>query len=164
MIGWIFFGVLAFATLASAVQVVRTTDLVHAVLWLALSLLGTAGLYVTLDAGFLAAIQVLLYTGGVVTLMLFAVMLSRRTGGEIPAGGATGFVRAAIAGLAVFGLVASAVLRDASASSTALGTLDAKALGALLLSDAYALPFEVLSVLLLAAMVGAILLARRKDA
>lgn len=163
MTSWILFGLLAFGTLGAALMVVRAADLVHAVLWLAVALLGTAGLYVSLDAGFLAAIQVMLYTGGVVTLMLFAVMLARSAPGEIPAGASAGPFRAALAAGAVLALVSSAVVRDARAHATETSTLDAKALGAVVLDD-LALPFEVLSVLLLAAMVGAIVLARRKDA
>lgn len=162
MLAWTFFGILALGTLAAAVMVVRAADLVRAVLWLAVTLLGTAGLYVTLDAGFLAAIQVLLYTGGVVTLMLFAVMLARRGAGAVPTGGTHDALRGAFAAGAVLALVGAGVARGTTSAPTP-GTVDAKALGALVLGD-LALPFEVLSMLLLAAMIGAIVLARRKDA
>lgn len=162
MIPWLFFGVLAAITLTAAVMVVRSPDLVRAVLWLSVTLVGTAGLYITLDAGFLAAIQVLLYTGGVITLMLFAVMLARREPGAIPAGITDQPLRAGAAGLALFGLVA-VTLTQGGAHTGAPLQLDTQALGAVLLGP-LALPFEVLSVLLLAAMIGAIVLARRKDA
>jgi len=155
------FAVLGFATLSAAVMVVRAEDLVRGVLWLAVTLLGTAGLYATLDAGFLAAIQVLLYTGGVITLMLFAVLLTRRREGPIPAGGVHRPVAGALAAATFFALVAFAVLRTDGLPARA-GRVDPRALGLLLTSD-LALPFEALSLLLLAGMVGAIVLARRQD-
>lgn len=159
---WVFFLIFAIPALAGAVQAVRSPDLVHVVLWLALTLLGTAGLYATLDAGFLAAIQVLLYTGGVITLMLFAVLLARRTGGAIPAGGHADTARAGAA-VAVFAvLVGATILRSPSPDTSAVAPTPAE-LGAVVMED-MVLPFEALSVLLLAAMVGAIVLSRRKDA
>ena len=145
------------AVLASGVMAVRSRELVHAVLWLGASLIGTAGIYATMDAGFLAAIQVLLYAGGIVTLMLFAVMLAR-PGSE---GAPNGQLRALVAVAAIFAGVVSAVLR--SPDVTAGTRVETRDLGTVVL-DPLALPFEVLSVLLLVAMVGAIVLARRKDA
>lgn len=159
---WFFFVLFAAPTLWGAVQAVRSPDLVHVVLWLALTLLGTAGLYATLDAGFLAAIQVLLYTGGVITLMLFAVLLARRMGGSIPAGGHVDVARAG-AGVAAFAAVVGATLLRQPAVEGAAEAPTPAALGAVVMND-LALPFEALSVLLLAAMVGAIVLSRRKDA
>ncbi|RME26078.1 MAG: NADH-quinone oxidoreductase subunit J, partial [Deltaproteobacteria bacterium] len=78
---WILFAVVALLLVGSALMVVLSMDLVHTVLWLAVGLVTTAVVYVALSADFLAAAQVLLYTGGVVTLMLFAVMLTRRLAG-----------------------------------------------------------------------------------
>jgi len=72
-------GVLAFLLVGfPALRVVTSRDLVHAVLWLAVALLGTAVLYALLHAPFLAGIQVLTYVGGVVTLMVFGVMVTRK--------------------------------------------------------------------------------------
>ena len=161
MAGWLAFGVLGASALGAAVQAVRTTDLVHAVLWLAVALIGTAGMYAVLDAGVLAAIQVLLYTGGVITLMLFSVLLARRDGGAIPTGGSVGPVPAAAVALGTFALVARAVLGADLPDGQGSG-LDTASLGALVMGP-MVLPFEVLSVLLLAAMIGAIALARRRD-
>lgn len=162
MIDWVLFAILAIIGLGSAVQTIRSRDLVHVVLWLALALVATAGLYAMLDAGFLAAIQILLYTGGVITLMLFSVLLARRTGGFIAAGGWDGNARAGVAALAFGGVVAAAILRDGSVSGPATTVTPAR-LGEVVMND-LALPFEALSILLLAAMVGAIVLSRRKDA
>lgn len=161
MIDWFLFALLTIGSLAGAVQVVRSDDLVHVVLWLAVTLVATAGLYVMLDAGFLAAIQLLLYTGGVITLMLFSVMLARRDGGNVPAGGWGNNLRAGLVVLALAGVVGMAIWRGGAPGHVAM--ISPAELGAVVMND-LALPFEVLSVLLLAAMVGAIVLSRRKDA
>ncbi len=162
MIEWLLFSVIAAAALIGGVMVIRTRDLVHAVLWLAVALVSTAGLYITLDAGFLAAIQILLYTGGIITLMLFAVLLARRTGGAIPAGESAGGLRAGLASLGLFAAVILTLVGGGAFNGPLL-TLTTQELGATLLGP-LVLPFEVVSVLLLAAMIGAIVLARRKDA
>src|SRR6185503_9225667 len=78
---------LAFWTLAtvlvgSALAVVLTKNLFHAVLWLALALTGTAGVFLLLDAEFLAAVQLLLYAGGIVTIVVFAIVVTERLVGE----------------------------------------------------------------------------------
>ena len=163
---WLIFALAGLATLVAALMVVKTQDLVHAVLWLAVALLGTSALYAVLNAGFLAAIQVLLYTGGVITLMLFAVLLARRTQRAgptaIPTGGSTGTGTGAALALLFFGLVATTVLRADLPSVPGPGP-SAVELGAVLLGPLM-LPFEAVSVLLLAAMIGAIVLARRTDA
>ena len=162
MIDWFFFSLIGLTTLMGAVQVVRSSDLVHVVLWLALTVVGTAGLYVLLDAGFLAAIQLLLYTGGVITLMLFAVLLARRDGlGAIPAGGHAGNLRAGLAVLGFAGLAVAAILGGGAQLHPAIIT--PQQLGDAVMTK-LTLPFEALSALLTAAMVGAIVLSRRKDA
>ena len=71
---WIFAAVLAGAGLA----VVLSKNLFHSVLWLALALVATAGIFLTLDAEFLAAVQILLYAGGVVTVVVFAIVVTER--------------------------------------------------------------------------------------
>ena len=146
---------------SSDLQVVRASDLVHVVLWLAVALVATAGLYALLDAGFLAAIQILLYTGGVITLMLFAVMLARRSGGYIAAGGHAGNLRAGLVTLGFAALVGAAIFGGGALSGS--GAVTPAQLGHTVMTE-LALPFEALSALLTAAMVGAIVLSRRKDA
>jgi NADH-quinone oxidoreductase subunit J len=161
---WIAFIVLALVILTAALQVVRSSDLVHTVFWLALALIGTAGLFVHLHADFIAAVQVLLYTGGVITLMLFGVMLTRRISGvRIAVGSKNVFGGAAIA-VATLGLIATAIMKDpmTQVATADAFTPDTEALGAVFLTDLM-LPFEVLSLLLLAAMIGAITLARKVD-
>jgi NADH-quinone oxidoreductase subunit J len=123
----------------------------------------TAGLFLILDAAFLAAIQIILYTGGVITLMLFGVMLTQRDlGPGIPNPISTQLPAAWSASL-LFGLLMTGIWSD-----SVLGSMvpdeqpDAKEIGRLFLSD-HLIAFELLSILLLAAMIGAIVLARRTD-
>jgi NADH-quinone oxidoreductase subunit J len=163
------FGVVAGFALISAIAVVRSHDLVHAVLWLGVTLFSTAVLYAILGASFIAGVQVLLYVGGVVTLMIFGVMITRRhTGGPaLRAGGTrledTGSARAAAVALGIFVAVAWAVLAtDGLETPAPAGTTTAADLGRVLLHE-HLLAFEVVSMLLLAAMVGAIVIARRAD-
>lgn len=151
------FALCSAVVLGSGMMAVRSRDLVHAVLWLGLSLVATAALYAVLYAGFMAAIQILLYTGGIVTLMLFAVMLVRPGSEAAP----DGELRAGIVVISLVAAVISVILR--SPNATAGTALETQALGAVLLGP-LAVPFELLSVLLLAAMIGAIVLARKKDA
>ena len=164
MLEWVAFVVLGLALLLAGRKVVVSHDLVHSVLWLGVALVATAGLFVTLHAEFLAAVQILLYTGGVITLMLFGVMLTRRLSSVRIEHGSSGRGRGAFLALAAFSLVLVAVgqaFRAGTAVPTsALG--DTQALGSLVLRDLM-LPFEVLSMLLLAAMIGAIVLSRKVD-
>lgn len=153
---------LALLVLGGALGTVLSKNLVHSVLWLALTLVATAGLYARLTAGFLAGAQVLLYAGGVITLAIFAVMLSARLeGGPIP--NASGRrARGLLVALAVAGLLCGVLLQTEFVVPREVPVVDAADLGRSFLGE-YVLPFEVLSVLLVAAMIGAIAIARRED-
>jgi len=154
------FGAIAAVVLLSALFVVGAPNLVHAVLWLGVTLGGTAALYAMLGASFLAGVQVLLYVGGVVTLMIFGVMLTRRHDGLAVHAERTGPRRGAFVAAALFGVLAAAVARsELPAGETRVTT---ESLGAGLLTT-HLLAFEVLSLLLLAAIIGAIVIARRRD-
>ncbi len=152
--------------LGAAVKVVTERNLLYAALWLVLSLLGVAALYMMLEAGFLAMVQVVVYVGAIAVLFIFVVMLVRRdkdTGAQLNPGWGAG----ALISLAVFGLLAL-ILRGFDGMNATAMTIPADfdaltALGqALVLPSAYLLPFEVASVLLLAALVGAVYLAAKK--
>lgn len=165
MIEPIAFGLISTIGVLSALAVVAWGNLVHCVLWLALVLLDTAIAFVALDASFLGAIQVMLYAGGVVTLMLFAIMLTRRGGGVAihnqsdPARRIPGIV----ASVGLFGFMAWAILSSPSLKEAPVGIQpDARTLARAFLGQDV-LAFEVLSILLLAATVGAIVIARRRD-
>lgn len=157
------FGLVSTVILVSALFVVRSQNLIHAVLWLALTLLGTAALYAQLNAPFLAGVQVLTYVGGVVTLMIFGVMVTRRhEGAEAPSKSdfdERGFIFAvALLVVLILALWKSPLPVPLEPPQADTGQL------ARALLDEYLIAFEILSLLLLAAIVGAVVLARRRDA
>ncbi len=165
----IIFIVAALLTLGSALIVVTTRNLIHAALWLVVALLGVAILYVLLNAGFLAVVQVVVYIGAISILMIFAVMLTRRVMEDTgPQTHAYWWLPALIAA-AIFGGLTWVLTRwegaaVAAAPELAAGVDPIVELGQALVSpDAYVIPFEVASVLLLAAMIGAIYVAWDKN-
>lgn len=154
------FGVLATLTLGSAGVVAFSKDIIHSTLALLGTFIGMAGLYVTLSADFLAATQVLVYVGGTLTLILFAVMLTSRLNKSQPSNPSTSPVTAfalVVVVLLILGRVITITdwpsITDPAAPSTAK-------IGHALLG-AFLLPFELASVLLLGALVGAVVIARR---
>lgn len=153
---------LALIVLGGALGTVLSRNLVHSVLWLALVLVATAGLYARLCAGFLAGAQVLLYAGGVVTLAIFAVMLSSRMQGGPILHESVGRGRGALVALAVAALFFGVLLSTDLTPPRDLPVVDAAGLGRSFLGE-FVLPFEVLSVLLVVAMIGALAIARKED-
>lgn len=153
----------AAATLFSGLRVVTTRNLVHTVLWLGLMLGSTAVLFLMLSAPFLAAIQIILYTGGVLTLMLFGVMLTHRDRGftAVPNDSRDRF-RAAVLGALCFCVLAWGIVRTEGLPDQASVRIDTQRIGEAYLTE-HVLAFEVLSLLLLAAVLGAIVLARKQD-
>lgn len=156
------FVLVALATAVSALMVVRTKDLVHAVLYLALVLLGTAVIYGLLEAPFLAGVQVLTYIGGVVTLMIFGVMVTRHHGGASPPAETADGARGLIVALGFFAVLAAGILQTDFGPMSAVAAPGPKALARQLLDD-HLLAFEAASLLLLAAIIGAVVLARKRD-
>ncbi len=165
----IVFLVVALITLYAALEVVTTNNLIHAALWLIVTLLGVATLYILLNATFLAVVQVMVYIGAIAILMIFAIMLTRKVGEaeEVqvnknwPVAAAFGFLM--FAGLAVIVIFSGKgdVTMPAGVDS---GQVVAELGKALVSPDAYVLPFELASVLLLAAMIGAIVIAWKNSA
>lgn len=157
------FGLVAACMILSAIFVVRSVNLVRAVLWLGVTLLATAALYAMLDASFLAGVQVLVYVGGVITLTIFGVMITRRHEGIVVHAGSARSLRAAIAAAALFGVVATAIrTTDGLDVGELAAPISPSDLGRSLLGE-HVLAFEVISFLLLGAIIGAIVIARRHD-
>jgi len=152
------FGIMAAVLLVSAVAVVASRNLVRAAFWLLPAFLAVAGLFVLLGAYFLAAIQVLIYAGAIMLLLLFVLMLTR----DVGAADVITHNRQAAWAILAAGLVAAATLgavRHHDWPSAAAVPATTAAIGQALLTT-YILPFEVASVLLLSAVVGAIVIAR----
>ena len=152
------FYVLALVAVVGAVGLVAVRNLFHAALFLVLSFVAVAGLYITLNADFVAAAQVLIYAGAVSILLVFAIMLTRDTQqanvGNFQRGWAL-FLTALVFVVIVMAISQAVwpLSRDAAPQTTVLPIAD-------LLFNKFVLPFEAASVLLLAAMVGAIVIAR----
>jgi NADH:ubiquinone oxidoreductase subunit 6 (subunit J) len=157
------FAGLSVLLVGSALAVVLGKNLFHAVLFLAVALTGTAGIFLLLDAEFLAAVQLLLYAGGVVTIVVFAIVVTERLVGERLSQTSRSLGSGALVAAAVLGGLLL-FLREAPLP-TARPPLPAdvtRAIGDLLLTR-YVLAFEVLAVLFLVGLLGATYLARPED-
>jgi NADH:ubiquinone oxidoreductase subunit 6 (subunit J) len=149
--------------IGSALAVVLTKNLFHSVLYLALSLTATAGVFLALDAEFLAAVQLLLYAGGVVTIVVFAIVVTERLVGER----ITQTSRHILAGLVLAGALLLALLRvlrgaDLPVERQVITVDVTRAIGQVLLTE-FVLPFELLAVLLLVGLLGALYFARPEE-
>jgi NADH:ubiquinone oxidoreductase subunit 6 (subunit J) len=157
------FWAVAVVLLASSLAVVITPNLFHAVLFLAVALVSTGGVFLLLDAPFLFGVQLLLYAGGVVTVMVFAIMLTERMVGERITQASRYIVNGALVSAAVLAAIVGLLVRrpgEALAPQTVPDTT--VAIGTALVGR-FAGPFELLAVLLVAALLGAIYLARTED-
>ncbi|MGI6066589.1 MAG: NADH-quinone oxidoreductase subunit J [Bacillota bacterium] len=156
----IVFWVLAAIILGFGLAMVLSKNLVHSAIYMAVTFIGVAGIYLTLSAGFLAAMQILVYVGAISVLMVFGVMLTRR--GDIAASNL--FNRYKISG-ALMALVLFVVLgRLISTSSWGLSSFtvpeDTVSLIADLMMTDFVIPFETAALLLLVALIGAIIVAK----
>ncbi len=141
-------------------MIIVVRNLLHALLFLILSFIGVAGLYITLSADFVAVVQVLIYAGAIAVLMIFAVMLTPLSSRD----NAEGLLR--LPALVLAGLVAASVAFVAIETEWRVvtrGSFESTTteIGEALLSP-FVLPFEIASVLLVAAMIGAIVLVREE--
>jgi NADH-quinone oxidoreductase subunit J len=154
---------LGVVAVGSGVMVVGTRQLVHAALWLVVSFGSLAASYVVLAAEFVAWVQVLIYVGAVVVLLLFGVMLTRAPIGrsdDLDSGNRIVALVVAVATAAVLVTTLVRGFRDAYFPLKArVGSGSSATIGASLFRT-WVLPFEALSVLLLAALIGAIVLSR----
>ncbi len=162
------FGLLAVAMALSAIKLVTTKNVVHAALYLVIVLAGMAAQYILLAAEFVAVTQVLVYIGAIMVLVLFGIMLTRAPIGKTPELDNNQRIPAAIVSLFLFGSLGTLLidafgddrfdLNNSIATGAAGGNM-------VRMSDSifaqYLVAFEVVSILLLAALVGAIVVARR---
>jgi NADH-quinone oxidoreductase subunit J len=165
------FGIFSAAILVGAAMTVYSRNLVHSALFLILSLFGVAGLFVLLSAPFLAAIQILVYIGAIAILIIFAVMLTRSMTNITDLFNRQKWFAGIVGGLLFFALMTGVVLPvwGPNGSSGIIQPISedvatTREIGLMLVSgDGYVLPFEVASLLLTAAMVGAIVIAREDE-
>jgi len=159
----IIFYVFALLTLVSASVVVFSKNIVRSAFSLLFTFFGVAGLYVLLMADFIAITQLMIYVGGILVLVIFGVMLTSR---QINVDAKTGTVQTLPAVLIAAAIAGTLVGMDWSTNWPQMGTLpetisSGTKIGDLLLTS-YLLPFEIASVILLVALVGAAMIARRE--
>jgi len=157
------FYIIAALIVFGAVRVVTVKNVMHAALWLVLVLAGVAAQYILLAAEFVAIAQVLVYLGAIIVLFLFGVMLTRTKAGidEELNNSKTMRIGAGVIGVALLALMTYSLwdgVRDTEFGN--LGVQRTSEVSDSIFST-FLLPFEVLSVLLLAALIGAVVIARR---
>lgn len=157
------FYIVAVVVVISALAVVLMRNIVYSAVALAMSFLGVAALYLLLSAEFIAAVQVILYVGAVLVLILFAIMLTHDSQSSRSNPANLQAPWAGVVAVALLGVILAVLARSTwSQAQSTIGAVDlTPLLGELLFND-YVLPFEIASVLLLVAMIGAIVLARQR--
>jgi NADH-quinone oxidoreductase subunit J len=169
------FYILSLVILASALLAVTSRKIFRSAIWLLFSLTGIAGLYFWLQMEFVAAVQIVVYVGGIVVLIIFSIFLTQQSGKDLPAPVRARSIFAILAACAGFVLTCLMLLRYAFPSPGVRGGAVAGvgnrmalagvgSIGSQLLSTTehgYVLPFEVISILLLAAMIGCIVIAMK---
>ena len=157
------FYAVAVVLLASSLAVVLTPNLFHAVLFLALALVATGGVFLLLQAPFLFGVQLLLYAGGVVTIVVFAIMLTERLVGErITQASRYVFNGAVVSAAVLAGIVGFLVRRRVTPPSAVIAGDTTIEIGKGIVG-AFAGSFELLGVLLVASLLGALYFARTDD-
>ena len=159
------FYIFSFLAILSAILVVSMKSIMHSALFLALSLLSVAGIFAVLNADFLCVVQILIYAGGVMVLILFAVMLTQKIAGVLPA--QTNEQKIPTIAICIilffilFILIKGTEFQISEIQPELLkGTTPL--IGKLLITT-YVLPFEIASVVLLVAMIGVIVLAKKQE-
>jgi len=157
------FWVLSVLLVGSALAVVLSKNLFHAVLWLALALTGTAGIFLLLNAEFLAAVQLLLYAGGIVTVVVFAIVVTERLIGERLSQTNRGVFSGAVVAIALLVIIVNTLMQRELPSTPLPQLSDITRLMGEQVLTTFVLPFELLALLMLVAMLGAIYFARPED-
>ena len=159
----IIFYLLAALTLGNGLLAVTTRKIFRAAIHLLFTLIGIAGIYFWLQYDFIAAVQIVVYVGGIVVLIIFSIFLTQQAGMDLPKPPMGRVIFSALA--ALFGLAFSWTLLSQhtfAATAKPASSTSVAQIGAMMLDvdkTGYALPFEVVSILLLAAMIGCIVIA-----
>jgi NADH-quinone oxidoreductase subunit J len=152
--------------LTGGILAVTSRKIFRSAVWLLFSLTGIASLYFWMDLQFLAAVQIIVYIGGIVVLIIFSIFLTAQTGADLPHALMWRKGLSAFLALAGFGIVSFIILKSKFLLSTENFDSSISAIGGKMLSTedgGYALPFEAVSILLLAAMIGCIAIAMKKN-
>lgn len=161
----IVFYLLASLTLISGVLSVTTRQIFRAAIALLFTLIGIAGIYFWLAYEFIAAVQIVVYVGGIVVLIIFSIFLTQQAGEKLPKQKTDRKAFAFLAAFCGFALTMVQVVQHGFKAVTTPQDLSVNRIGNALLqtgNGGYALPFELISILLLAAMIGCIVIALKK--
>jgi NADH-quinone oxidoreductase subunit J len=160
----IFYGISAFI-LGTALLAVTTTKIFRAAIWLLFSLIGIAALYFWMQVEFIAAVQIIVYVGGIVVLIIFSIFLTQQSGSEMPKPQLKRTIFSMLAAALGIAFTYNLIQQYGFASTPAKPfVLNVSDIGLQMLSTTeygFILPFEVVSMLLLAAMVGCIVIAMK---
>lgn len=161
-ISQIIFYILSAFILGTAILSVTTNKIFRSAIWLLFSLIGVAGLYFWLEVEFIAAVQIVVYVGGIVVLIIFSIFLTQQSGKEMPKASMGRIIASALAVLCGFTLTYMLIdqygfVPAGKSFEWSVNTIGNQMLGTG--DNGYALPFEVVSILLLAAMIGCIVIA-----
>jgi NADH-quinone oxidoreductase subunit J len=155
------FGIIAAAMVVSAFRVVTTKNVVHAALYLVIVLAGVAAQFLLLGAEFIGVTQVLVYIGAIIVLFLFGIMLTRARLGDDDTVARERRLMAGLVGLVLFGVMAGALISDFEDTHVNIAAPSTTAQVSDSIFSQYLIPFEVVGMLLLAALIGAIVIARK---
>jgi NADH-quinone oxidoreductase subunit J len=158
----IIFYIISAFILGTAILSVTTTKIFRSAIWLLSSLIGVAALYFWLEVEFIAAVQIVVYVGGIVVLIIFSIFLTQHSGKEMPKTPIVRIVSSVLAVLFGFVLTYFLIYKNDFTGGDGKFDLSVSRIGNQMLETGehgYALPFEVVSMLLLAAMVGCIVIA-----
>ena len=147
-----------------AILSVTTRKIFRSAIWLLFSLIGIAGLYFWLEVEFIAAVQIVVYVGGIVVLIIFSIFLTQKSGEEMPKTPALRTAAAVLATVFGFALTALLIYQHGFEGGDGKFDMELSRIGTQMLTTTlggFALPFEVVSVLLLAAMIGCIVIATK---
>ena len=159
----IFYLISAFI-LGAGLLAMTTRKIFRSAIWLLFSLIGIAALYFWLQVEFIAAVQIVVYVGGIVVLIIFSIFLTQQSGKEMPRQSPKRVVASTLAVLFGFGLTFLQIWKYGFQPTSKDFNWTVSKIGSQMLgttSGGYALPFEVVSMLLLAAMVGCIVIAMK---
>ncbi len=158
----IIFYIISAFILGTAILSVTTTKIFRSAIWLLFSLIGVAGLYFWLEVEFIAAVQIVVYVGGIVVLIIFSIFLTQHSGKEMPKAPMVRTISSVLAVLFGFALTYFLIYKNDFKGGDGKFDLSVNRIGTQMLETGehgYALPFEVVSMLLLAAMIGCIVIA-----
>ena len=160
----VFFSIFALLMIVSALKVVTTKNIVHAALWLVLVLAGVAAQFLLLGAEFIGVTQILVYIGAVIVLLLFGVMLTKASIGDEENINMSNRVIPAIIATLMFAVMSYSIIDSFRGEKLPTETVtNAATVSDSIFSD-FIIPFEAVSVLLLAALIGAVVIARKETA